>query len=363
MHELFCSLVLCCIVREHATHEPDTVLTFSSLDDLPDDLKYKLNHLSVLAYNGVMQNKIIFYSKDLQASQLPSDLPSLGILQAVEGLTLYSKCLSYNFLHLSVQELLAAYRISQMSHSEQVKVFKELFGRFRFQAVLHYFCGFTKLDNPEIQAFISFYQNGKSSLQEILPLLHCFFEAQQPSLYQLIDSRFFLNENQQLNSNNLIPVDFVAIGYFITSLLSISNVYISIRKIDDYRLKLLLSELSKYPVAEELSTTDASSGLGKLTLHFSFPSSTWHGAKLIASLLKQSAVIDELKLFEGTMQTDEDDGLLHIAEALQTNSSLTKLSLCSMGLKHTKQNASALSKMLQINKSLTHLNLSWNSTF
>ena len=48
------------------------------------------------------------------------------------------------------------------------------------------------------------------------------------------------------------------------------------------------------------------------------------------------------------MQTDEDDGLLHIAEA---NSSLTKLSLCSMKLKQTKQNASALS---DINKSLTY---------
>ena len=82
---------------------------------------------------------------------------------------------------------------------------------------------------------------------------------------------------------------------------------------------------------------------GKLALHLSFPFSTGHGAKLIASLLKQSAVISELEVLEGTIQTDEDDGLLHIAETLQTNSSLTKLSLCSMGLKHTKQNASALS--------------------
>ena len=35
LHELFCSLVLCCIVREHETHEPDTSLPeLSSLDDL-----------------------------------------------------------------------------------------------------------------------------------------------------------------------------------------------------------------------------------------------------------------------------------------------------------------------------------------
>ena len=60
-HELFCSLVLCCIAREQETHEPDTILpVMSSLNDLPDGLKSKLNDLCLLAYNGVMQEKIIF---------------------------------------------------------------------------------------------------------------------------------------------------------------------------------------------------------------------------------------------------------------------------------------------------------------
>ena len=79
------------------------------------------------------------------------NLPSLGLLQATEGLALCSKSLSYNFLHLSVQELLAAYHISQMDSSEQIRVFKKLFGSPRFQAVLQYYCGFTKLDNLEIR--------------------------------------------------------------------------------------------------------------------------------------------------------------------------------------------------------------------
>ena len=155
LHELFCSLVLCSIIREQATHDPDTSLPeLSSLDDLPDDLKSKLSNLSKLAYNGVMQDKVVFYSKDLRTVRLPINLPSLGLLQAVEGLALYSKSLSYNFLHLSVQELLAAYFISQMDSSYQVKVFKELFESSRFQAVLHYYCGFTKLNNREIRKFI-----------------------------------------------------------------------------------------------------------------------------------------------------------------------------------------------------------------
>ena len=219
LHELFCNLVLCCIVRELVKHESESNISeVCSLDDLPDDLKSKLSDLSVLAYEGVMQNKVVFYQDDLQQFNLPANLPSLDLLQAVEGLSLFRTSLSYNFLHLSIQELLAAYYISLMDPSEQVKVFKELFEKSRFQAVLCYYSGFTKLDNPEIQAFISNFQVGKSSFKDLLPLLHCFFEAQQPSLYQLADPRLIPNEQDILNAKDLTPADFTVVHYFLNCL-------------------------------------------------------------------------------------------------------------------------------------------------
>ena len=83
LHELFCDFVLCCIVREQATHELDTslpIISSGSLEHLPVNLKHKLSNISVLAYNGVTQDKVVFYSKDLQQSNLPCDLLSLGLL-------------------------------------------------------------------------------------------------------------------------------------------------------------------------------------------------------------------------------------------------------------------------------------------
>ena len=352
LHELFCSLVLCCIVREQATHKPDTSLPeLTSLDDLPDDLKSQVSNLSILAYNGVMQNKVVFYSEDLQASHLPTDLPSLGLLQAVEGLTLYSKSLSYNFLHLSVQELLAAYNISQMVPSEQVKVFKKLFKSSRFQPVLHYYCGFTKLDNPEIRAFISSFQSEISSFKDLLPLLHCFFEAQQPSLCQLVDPRFIPSERNILNSEYLTPIDFLVVGYFITSLLSISTantptIHLVVDRIDDHRLKMLLIELSKYQIP---------TSAGALSLELRSP---LEGVgRIIASHLGKSSAISALKIFNGRFGCVDEDVWQSIIKALQTNNSLTNLSLSYFNLPHT----SSLTKMLQVNKSLTHLNLSSNN--
>ena len=110
---------------------------------------------------------------------------------------------------------------------------------------------------------------------------------------------------------------------------------------------MLINELSKYPVGGIPTSAGA---LFRLTLRY--PSITKQGVK---SLLAQSSAISEFFL----TSCDVDDVLLPITEAIQTNTSLTKLNLSDM-LYYTEQNGSALSKMLQINKSLTHLDLSMN---
>ena len=125
-----------------------------------------------------------------------------------------------------------------MDSSEQLGVFKQMFGGSRFQAVLHYYSGFTKLTSPPIRDFISSYSKQKSSIKDLLPLLNCFYEAQDLSLSNLVNFRII-----SLDSH-LSPVDYLAIGYYITSLLSVpssdtSNLQLKILKIDDQGLKLL----------------------------------------------------------------------------------------------------------------------------
>ena len=56
----------------------------------------------------------------------------------------------------------------------------------------------------------------------------------------------------------------------------------------------------------------------------------------------------------------DEDGLFYIAEALQTNTSLTKLSLVNVCLQYTEKFGSALINMLRVNKSLKHLDISIN---
>ena len=112
-YELLYQLLLCCIDREVKTRLPKQFLsTISSLDDLPRDLKEQLDSICILAYEGIMQNKVVFTQQELP-SILPTpaqeDLPTMGVLQRVQWFSISNKTMSYNFIHLSIQELLAAY--------------------------------------------------------------------------------------------------------------------------------------------------------------------------------------------------------------------------------------------------------------
>ena len=397
-HELFCDLVLCCIVREIETRKSERI-EITSLDDLPDVIKSQLSDLCLLAYKGVMQEEVVFYQRHLQALDLPSDLQSLGLLQAVEGFTRFSTSFSYNFLHLSVQELLAAYNISQLDPSEQVEVFKNLVGSSHFQPVLHFFCGFTKLKNPAIQGYISTYLQKHSSVDNLLAFLHCFFEAQEPTLCQLVGREF---RKLTLNSDDLSPADHLAVGYFITSLASTSSatdegpycMQLELFNANEHHLKLLFSEITKYqkpitrPVSARLSIVlnpfqeyVVPLLFIQLPIHVVFVLDKW----LVAGAYLQTSLMCEISTHESKEKHNEfEESLVFLTEILKTDCHLTEIQVhrrflsdhfsiqLFQALQHNTKlvhldlsgsslgriNQAALTEMLQVNKTLLYLNLS-----
>ena len=356
VHKLFCDLVLCCIVRELETREFRKITStsaMSTLDDLPKYLKSKLSNLCVLALKGILRDKVVFYQEDLRKFKLPAIVTTMGLLQAVEGLTLVNKSLSYNFLHLSIQELLAAYRISQMKSRKQVKKFKRMVGSPHFHAVLCYYSGFTKLANPAIQKFIFTHFQDKSCIADLLPLLHCFYEAQEPSLCKIVGPQF--SRRIEINSFELVSsVDFLAIGYCVASLLTLSTNFshlcLDIEIVDEQKLKLLLLELSNCPIG--LTGTKSN----KLQLYFRMQTLNENGIMSLASHLRQSPITCTLSIQNCSFECDT--GLLYIWEALQTNSSLTELYITCGGVKCNVNDGLALKEMLERNNSLSYLNLS-----
>ena len=149
--ELFQELVLCCIVRELETRQPDRVLEdVSSFEDLPANLKEQLHNLSELAFKGVMANKIVFTQKEL------TSLSTLGLLHSVQGFgSIGRKLVTCNFIHLAIQELLAAYYISRLKPTEHSEQFETLLNDNLKFPVLQFYAGLTGLTNESVRNLIT----------------------------------------------------------------------------------------------------------------------------------------------------------------------------------------------------------------
>ena len=134
LHGVFCALVLCCIIREVKKNDPKRILPhLSTFDDLPSDLLQQLKNLCSLAYYGTRNGKILFSTQDLTDCGIDVSrlCATFGLLQTSESFVACQKQYTCNFLHLSVQELLTAFHISQLpvegtSDDCQVRVVKGL---------------------------------------------------------------------------------------------------------------------------------------------------------------------------------------------------------------------------------------------
>ena len=345
--KMFYELILYFIAREVNTRQPKRNLReISSLDALPPDLQKQLEHISILAYKGVMNNKIVFTQDELP-SILPSegsmitrflccilppaqqDLPAMGVLQRVQWAGTSGESISYNFVHLSIQEMLAAYRISQMGNDQQVRVFQTLFSEPRFAAVLQFYAGFTKFTNRGVRNIItgSDFTNDKSSKFSLLSSITCLFEAQiQDELfYTKIFSR--LNREMSLNGVTLSPLDCLSVGYFLSLVLKNRReltVNLSNCSIDDHSFGLMMGELSKH-AADEACPADALHGVTELII--------------INNMIG-------------------DNGIAHITTALQTNTTMRRLNMENCGISFV--GADSLTRALVVNKSLQDLNISGN---
>ena len=236
--ELFLELILCCIVKETSTSQPHlAAVGISSFDHLPADLKCQLDRLSLLAFERMKQNKIIFTQEDLEISS------TLGLLHCVKGFgSVFSQVVTYNFIHLSVQELLAAYHMSQLDQAEHSKEFKLLLNNNKFQ-VLEFYAGLTKLSNKGVQdIIITSFRDYFSESLVFKCFMNCIFEAQisDPSFYQLVPIK-----DIQFVDTFLSSIDCLSMNYFLFYIQRKMQLVVFMDcSIDSNSLDLLLSNLA-----------------------------------------------------------------------------------------------------------------------
>ena len=189
--------------------------------------------------------------------------------------------------------------------------------------------------------------------------MHCFFEAQQPTLCQLVDHKF---KKLALNSDDLSPADHLAVGYFINSLVSTSfatdeSVELELVFVNEHCLKLLLCEIVKCqkPVNSTLSV--------KLVLK-----------NIAIKWVKPIALpFNELTMMLTHLDFSNNQALFlkskeahRIIQACWHDfTTLVHLNLSNTGIGNPESDdiGQALAEMFQVNMSLKHLDLSVNDIF
>ncbi len=374
LHGVFSSLICGCIIR-HLTNQSGKVgciPEIPSLDKLPLDVQPSFKSLCLLAYEASMKNKATFSSEDLLSYGVSVEGNGLGLMQGVQSF-LSGKSDSYHFLHLSVQELLAAVHVSKLGAGEQVSIFRGLFSEPRLVAMFRFFAALTKLETEGIREVIASvivgnkpsthdnYSHTRKAIQwreHILNVLHCLYEAQDASLclfvVPLLDN--FLN----LCKISLSPLDCLCVGYFLCCVYTCGKekfrVDLSECRLDNYRVGCVMKELGK---CGEGASNDNTT-VGRIRLNLEHNHVDGNGTHLISEfIMSNPQVIRVLALSYNKIQ-DVQDGFLCLSRVLCSNSVIVRVSLISCHLRINDENGPMLVKMLRNNATLSELELGYN---
>ena len=237
-HEIFTAVVESSLKRylQDKLGKTTSVRDITSPDTLPSEVRDHFNHLCTLAFKGIVSNKVTFSEVDLTALSISKDISEVGLLRSVPSIISGGHQIYFCFLHLSIQELLAAVHISHMTPKQQISFFENVFGTPRFSAVFQFYAGITKLrtNRPwlsKLPRFLcpvpaSVYDlvrkvvKKESSKSLLVSLFHCLYEAEDNSLCVFVAELFtdFLScdHTLYLNGTTLSPLDCLSLGYFLS---------------------------------------------------------------------------------------------------------------------------------------------------
>ena len=218
MTQLYSSLIRTLLLRYLKDKEEykDTCTNINSFKDLPQPVYCQFCEICKIAYTGIMsaETELIF-------QDLPSDFDPLGLMQTCPELYVdRGASVSYNFLHLIVQEYLAAYHISQQSRDEQVAFMRDNIKSKKLKVVVRFLAGLTELGRDLWDVVRQFASEDKHDTEFFskedkfikLEILHLLFESQDSSaITSVLGSECLCFSHDSRNT-----FDLYILGYCIT---------------------------------------------------------------------------------------------------------------------------------------------------
>ena len=127
------NIFICLTIRRNLTKYGITVKQpITDINNLPEPYGKFIQQLSKLSLQALNNNQLIFTLDQIkqfcpQVESIPGALNAFGLLQAIEHVSIFQTTTTFNFLHLSVQEFLAANHITTLTPDEELSILKQYF--------------------------------------------------------------------------------------------------------------------------------------------------------------------------------------------------------------------------------------------
>ena len=353
----------------------------AEIDRLPVYISESLNKLGEIAYIGLKNQKLRFTQNEMQKlyQSIPLDYDGMGLLQVDNHMLNRGSYKTYNFIHRTVQEFLAAWHMTKLPDQKHIIENLQL---EHFEMVLVFFAGLTgfKLfDSAELSLLVGKHKtsrfdikmkkiaikallkdnaiksmlireaNANTHSQEtnqhrLLVLVACCAEAKNPAAcIALSNSELFHRDGCLVN----IP-DSAVTSHLLTSLS-----YCIAHSGKDWIVRCD-KVLSNYDIINlQKHLIDLNETSGKLVCLKTVANKT--AINFIATFLQPHFTLYHLHLFNSDF---DDDCVIILCEAVKLNCSVIFLDLSNCGI--SSKGVITIAGMLQVNNTLQFINLENN---
>ena len=179
-----------CLLRRYLNEKQHPLASKlpDNLEDLPrdSDLYQQLMKVGQLAFNRKLREQVIF-------KQLPEGCSDLGLLVKHTALYTGEESTTYNFFHLTLQEYMSAFYISQLPAYEQRTLFSE--HSTSMDVVRRFVAGLTKMHHIEFKRVerVSMTNTYEYKIDEVNDevevgpfLLECLYETQDIQIFKRV---------------------------------------------------------------------------------------------------------------------------------------------------------------------------------
>ena len=234
------NLFICLTICRHLAKSGITLYEeITHLNSLPQPYSKIINQLSKFAFKALGNNQLVFTLAEIkeECPEIDKAINGFGLLQAVEYAGRTSKSFSFNFIHFSIQEFLAAHHVTTLPPSKELSFLQKNF--WNNPVYFNMFDIYVALTNGQRPSFKRFLQPSlMEKFKKILTgredsvgisqqLLHdkikclrmycCFQEAGDMIMCKLIEQATKLDQQQiDLSSMRLSPSDLECLTTFLT---------------------------------------------------------------------------------------------------------------------------------------------------